>query len=222
MYWTRTANAGGLLEIGGRRVLLDGVCTALGGYEGTPPDLLRQLLEQRIDLIAFTHCHADHFLPAFVGEYLRRWPDTMVMGPAEIGRELAPSPVIQTSADLGGVRIHSVPTRHIGGSFRQLSHQSMVIQGAGACLWFTGDASPTQFRTLSLPRPDTLLVPFAFAATETGWRAVEAARAERLILLHMPRAEADPSGIWPAVEAVLARHGTPPVLIPAMGETVPL
>ena len=33
MRWTRTANAGGLLEADGRRVLLDGVCQGLGTHE---------------------------------------------------------------------------------------------------------------------------------------------------------------------------------------------
>ena len=44
MRFIRTANAGGILETEGCRILLDGVCAPLNGYEGTPSALLAQLL----------------------------------------------------------------------------------------------------------------------------------------------------------------------------------
>ncbi len=221
MRWTRTANAGGLLEADGRRVLLDGVCQGLDGYEGTPPELLERLLETKLDLIAFTHCHRDHFLAPFVREYLRRRPGTPVAGPADLVRALAPYPVTEEPVNLGDLQIHPVPTRHIGAAFRTVPHFSFVLRTSGACLWFTGDAAPTQrVSPEALPRPDVLLAPFAYAATEAGWRAAELTGAKELVLLHMPRRVKDPAGLWPAVEAVLSRRDTISVRIPAMGETL--
>ena len=41
--YTRTANAGGLLEMDGVRILLDGVSQAVGDYLATPPDILDQI-----------------------------------------------------------------------------------------------------------------------------------------------------------------------------------
>ena len=220
MRWTRTANARGLLEADGRRALLDGVCQGLDGYEGTPPELLERLLETKLDLIAFTHCHRDHFLAPFVREYLRRRPGTPVAGPADLVRALAPYPVTEEPVNLGDLQIHPVPTRHIGAAFRTVPHFSFVLRTSGACLWFTGDAAPTQrVSPEALPRPDVLLAPFAYAATEAGWRASELTGAKELVLLHMPRRVKDPAGLWPAVEAVLSRRDTISVRIPAMGET---
>ena len=210
MRWTRTANAGGLLEADGRRVLLDGVCQGLDGYEGTPPDL-----------IAFTHSHRDHFLAPFVRCYLRRWPGTPVAGPADLVQALAPYPVTEEPVNLGDLQIRPVATRHIGAAFRTVPHFSFVLRTSGACLWFTGDAAPTQrVSPEALPRPDVLLAPFAYAATEAGWRAAELTGAKELVLLHMPRRVKDPAGLWPAVEAVLSRRDTISVRIPAMGETL--
>lgn len=221
MRWTRTANAGGLLEADGRRVLLDGVCQGLDGYEGTPPGLLERLLETKLDLIAFTHSHRDHFLAPFVRCYLRRWPGTPVAGPADLVQALAPYPVTEEPVNLGDLQIRPVATRHIGAAFRTVPHFSFVLRTSGACLWFTGDAAPTQrVSPEALPRPDVLLAPFAYAATEAGWRAAELTGAKELVLLHMPRRVKDPAGLWPAVEAVLSRRDTISVRIPAMGETL--
>ena len=159
MRWTRTANAGGLLETDdGRRILLDGVCRALNGYEGTPPALLERLLETKLDLIAFTHSHPDHFLAPFIQDYLRRWPGTVVAGPADVARAAAPYPVTEKIVDLGGIRFFSVPTRHIGATARHTPHLSFVLQTGSTCLWFTGDAAPVQSPPLPpLPRADVLL-----------------------------------------------------------------
>ena len=221
MRWTRTANAGGLLEADDRRVLLDGVCQGLDGYEGTPPELLERLLETKLDLIAFTHSHRDHFLDSFVREYLRRWPGTPVAGPADLVQALAPYPVTEEPVNLGDLQIRPVATRHIGAAFRTVPHFSFALRTSGACLWFTGDAAPTQrVSPEALPRPDVLLAPFAYAATEAGWRAAELTGAKELVLLHMPRRVKDPAGLWPAVEAVLSRRDTISVRIPAMGETL--
>ena len=221
MRWTRTANAGGLLEADGRRVLLDGVCQGLDGYEGTPPELLERLLETKLVLIASPHSHRVHFLDSFVGEYPCRWPGTPVAGPADLVQALAPYPVTEEPVNLGDLQIRPVATRHIGAAFRTVPHFSFVLRTSGACLWFTGDAAPTQrVSPEALPRPDVLLAPFAYAATEAGWRAAELTGAKELVLLHMPRRVKDPAGLWPAVEAVLSRRDTISVRIPAMGETL--
>lgn len=224
MRWTRTANAGGLLETDdGRRILLDGVCQALNGYEGTPPTLLERLLETKLDLIAFTHSHPDHFLAPFIQDYLRRWPGTVVAGPADVARAAAPYPVTEKIVDLGGIRFFSVPTRHIGAAARHTPHLSFVLQTGSTCLWFTGDAAPVQSPPLPpLPRADVLLASYAYAATEAGWQTAAATGAGTMILLHLPRPAEDPAALWPAVQAVRRRHQTPRLLIPGLGETLSL
>ena len=58
--FTRTANAGGLLELDGRSILLDGICDGAGPYLPTPPGMLDALLERKPDLMVVTHAHPDH------------------------------------------------------------------------------------------------------------------------------------------------------------------
>ena len=223
MRFIRTANAGGILEAEGCRILLDGVCAPLNGYEGTPPALLAQLLDTELDLIAFTHGHPDHFHAPFVRDYLRRRPGTAVLGPADVALALSPLPVSEGAFALHGLRLRAVPTRHIGAAARRAPHVSFILQSGGTCLWFTGDAAPVQNPPLPpLPRPDILLAPYAYAATEAGWQAAAATGAGTVVLLHLPRPEEDPAALRQAVDAVRQRHQYPALLIPGMGEALSL
>ena len=86
--YTRTANAGGLLEMDGVRILLDGVSQAVGDYLATPPDILDQLLSAPLDALAFTHNHRDHFLPEFVRQYAKAGQLPRLIGPKDVAADL--------------------------------------------------------------------------------------------------------------------------------------
>ena len=49
--FTRTANAGGLLELDGMAVLLDGICGGVGPYLPTSPALLEELVTDQAERI---------------------------------------------------------------------------------------------------------------------------------------------------------------------------
>ena len=67
----RTANAGILLRLDGKAVLLDGVCGEVKPYLATPEHLRKRVLEEKPDAVAFTHSHIDHCDPLFVSAYLQ-------------------------------------------------------------------------------------------------------------------------------------------------------
>jgi hypothetical protein len=96
-----------------------------------------------------------------------------------------------------------------------------VIQGSKT-LWVMGDAAPTQLRKLEhLPKPDVLVVPFPYLATESTVALVQQYLPCKLILVHMPLPDNDPDGVWNAVKAGMAQckeflH------VPAVGETITL
>lgn len=215
--FTRTANAGGLLELDGRRILLDGVCGAVGPYLPTPPAALDQLIGQAADLAAFTHAHPDHLDPPALEECLYAWGGVPVLGTGEVAEALSPWPVtVGEPVTVGAVRVTPVLSRHIGAAFRKMEHCSLLVEGSLRCL-FLGDAAPTQWTDWSREL-DVLFAPFAYAAAEASWHVVERLAPKRLVLLHMPDRDNDPEGLWRAVEETLARHPGIPAVVPGMGE----
>ncbi len=200
----RTANAGVLLKLDGVSILLDGVCREVKPYPVTPPEERALLSQCWPDVVAFTHNHKDHYDPAFAAEFVKQ-TGGVILGPPGLG---SMQPLTK-----GGVTVTPIPSRHIGAAGKTTPHASFLIQGT-RCIWFLGDASPSFWRNRSdLPKPDVLIVPYAYANTPAGWSATKTLGAETVILLHMPQRKQDTLGLWDAVESV-----TSDVVIPAMCE----
>ena len=97
-------------------------------------------------------------------------------------------------------------------------HNSFVIVGS-QCVWFLGDASPLQWRSKeALPKPDVLIVPYAYLITQSAWEITQSFGANKVILLHMPKPEEDTIGLWKAVKETVGEDHR--VWIPAMDETI--
>ena len=213
----RTANAGGLLTLDGIRILLDGVSGAVGDYLSTPEDVEARLLETDLDLMAFTHDHADHFSPDFVRRYERR-RTVPLLGPVSADS----GSVADGETCVGPIRVAAIPSRHMGDARHEIVHCSFILSGS-RCVWFLGDATPTQWRARTdLPHPDVLIAPFPYGGTEAAWRIVEMLSPETVVLVHLPHPERDSASLWPPVRQTVARHRSRTVLIPAIGETVSL
>jgi L-ascorbate metabolism protein UlaG (beta-lactamase superfamily) len=207
----RTANAGVLLRLDGKRILMDGVCREVKPYLATPPHVRRELLDNPPDALLFTHNHADHYDAAFVSDYLQKTAGP-VMGPADIpfssGKTL----------DLGGVRITQIPSKHVG-KWGDVGHVSFILEGT-RCVWFLGDASPLQWKEKpTLPKADVVIAPYAYGMGN-GWKILEQLGARDVVLLHLPEPDTDPYGLWAAVEESAAQRGDRNMYIPCMEETI--
>ncbi len=204
---TRTANAGVLLEMDGKRILLDGVCEPFPPYLGTPPALREALLREMPDILALTHKHPDHYDPSYVKLYQEKTLRS-VYGPESLSfYELE-----------GGMEMLLLMTRHIGKN--DVSHVSYVIKGSST-VWFMGDASPLSLKKmLDLPKPDLLIVPFAYAITPLAWRMTRETGAEKILLVHMPARADDRDGLFDAVRNTVGK--APSLVIPELGERIRL
>lgn len=202
----RTCNAGVLVKLDGVSILLDGLCEGLEGYLPTPPTLQQALLENPPDLLAFTHNHPDHCSDALLLPYktqIRR----PIVGPASFPVE---------KIGVGEVTVTAVETRHLGKTEPGLSHYSFVIQGS-QCLWFMGDAAPMQLRKMAdFPKPDVLVVPYAYANTVSAWELTQSFCPKMVVLLHLPEKNCDPYGLWRQVEETTT--GDLRLWIPEIGE----
>lgn len=202
----------------GVNILLDGVSKAVGDYLTTPPDILDQLCNTKLDLMAFTHNHCDHFLPEFVRQYAKLHEPPKLVGPKDVADDLPEYGVITASSKAESIQIIAVPSRHIGTAYKNTPHYSFILRGS-SMIWFLGDASPLQWRDQEkLPQPDLLIAPFSYATTEAAWQIMEHFAPKRIILTHLPSREHDGKELWPTMEAVLAHHPECVVFVPDMGE----
>ena len=209
----RTANAGVLLTLDGKRILLDGVCGSVAPYMETPEAIRQQLLQTPPDALAFTHAHEDHYDALFVSQYVQETAGP-VLGPAEIPYAAA-QPLL-----MEGVSVQPVETQHLGKG-QSVSHCSFVIRGS-RCVWFAGDASPESLQSRQiLPPPDILVAPYSYAIGH-GWQVTKSLAPRILLLLHLPERHRDIHGLWSAVEQTVGNDRSVQVLIPAMGEKIQL
>jgi L-ascorbate metabolism protein UlaG (beta-lactamase superfamily) len=207
---TRTANAGVLLELDGVSILMDGVCREVKPYPATPPEVKRTLMEHFPDVVAFTHAHKDHYDPDYAAEYEKQ-TGGVVLGPEDLPRCSA----VMQPCTVGAVTVTPVSSRHIGAAGKTTSHASFVVSGS-RCVWFTGDAAPTQWRQCDLPKPDVLFVPYAYATTQASWALTQSLGASKIILVHMPDREEDTIGLWDAVKSTVGNDEI--MCIPEMGQ----
>lgn len=211
----RTANAGVLLTLDGVSILMDGVCREVKPYPATRPEERARLEKSWPDILAFTHTHKDHYDPGFAAAYQRQ-TNGVILGSEDI-RGATQMPV-----EVGGVSVTVLPSRHIGGAGKTMPHVSFIVDGS-KCVWFLGDSSPLQWKGRNdLPRPDVLIVPYAYANTPSGWAATKSLQPEQVVLLHMPRREDDSVGLWDAVENTVGTPWPENFYVPEMGETLNL
>lgn len=211
----RTANAGVLLKLDGVSILLDGVCREIKPYLATPPDIRAALCADLPDAVAYTHAHKDHYDPVFAAAYQRQ-KNGVILGPADLpGCKASALP-----AEIGGVKITPVSSRHIGAAGKNVAHMSFIIEGS-SCVWFLGDASTFVWKDqVEFPSPDVLIVPYAYATTRAGWSLTQKLAPKVVVLLHLPRREEDTLGLWPAVDETT--RGAVNLRIPQMGERIVL
>ena len=203
----RTANAGVLLKLDGVSILLDGLCEQIDAYLPTPKAMAERLLSNPPDLLAFTHGHADHCSEALLLPYRKQ----------NLRPILGPESLYAGTVRLGDVTITPVESRHIGKTEPGLRHVSYIVQGSH-CIWFTGDASPLQWKgRTDLPKPDVLIAPYAYANTKSALE-LSRALADKLILLHLPQREQDAYGLWEQVEKTIEGYTEIGILIPEIGD----
>ena len=216
----RTANAGILLRLDDKEILLDGVCREVKPYSATPQLELDRLMARWPDAVAFTHTHEDHFDPAFAESY-HAATGRMAISTAQAAKLYPQSICALGEANVGAVRLTAVSTRHLGRGGLDTEHCGFVVQGSQT-LWFMGDGAPAQLKHYAaFKKPDVLVLPFAYLSTPAALRQVQEFLPCKVVLLHMPLPESDDVGLWQAVAPALdaLREW---VVVPQMGQTITL
>ena len=212
MILKRTANAGILLALDSVSILFDGVSREGTAYPATTVDMQDFLIQAKPDAVCFSHIHPDHFDEDFALRYAEK-VGGQVIGP--VGEQLSST---TDSVQVGTVKITPIDTRHIGKVGINMPHMSFIAEGT-SCVWFLGDAAVLQWKNKNdLPKPDVLIVPFAYATTATSWEITKSLGAKHIVIVHMPDKDNDPYQLWQSVMTTIDDQNAVEIWIPDIGE----
>jgi len=181
---TYLANMGVLLEVGNRRVVIDGLHRAeLDGTPPVPPDLLGPLETatgrmRGVEAILTTHRHLDHFAARSVRARLTSDPIVHYLAPSEVVdtlrahgpvsfpnriHGLTPRPGGRLDVDVAGIRITALDLPHNPTRTPRAQNVGYLIRLNGVTILHVGDADPTAERyaphNLAAERIDVAIVP---------------------------------------------------------------
>jgi len=213
MILKRTANAGILLALDGVSILFDGVSREGTAYPATSVDMQDALIQNKPDVLCFSHMHPDHYDKDFALRYKNEIGGAII-GPVE--HELG---ALTGSVQICNIKISAINTRHIGKVGINVPHTSFIVEGS-SCVWFLGDAAVLQWKNrCDLSKPDVLIVPFAYATTATSWEITKSLGAKHIVVVHMPDKQTDPYGLWDSVVQTTYNDNTVEIWIPDIGES---
>lgn len=158
---TLVANAGLLLESGGRKLLLDGLHSQENGMFSPVPPCIREQIMKRIPpfdgirWVAFTHFHEDHFDLDLVNRYLQEAAPEMLVMPEDtqygVSSKLKAGVCSTEAIELPMGQCRSIrlwetgsltafPSRHAGREYETVSHLCYVLEADGKKVLILGDS----------------------------------------------------------------------------------
>ena len=200
---TLLANAGVLLDFGGRKVLVDGLYEAPPpGFSPIPGDALQRLMSAEppfdgIELLFFTHEHPDHYSGRLPELDSAKNAPKMTVKPDGSYRRLR----------LGdGFEAELLPTRHLDERFADVLHTGIVFSFRGRRILITADTDYTAetFSSLAETELDAVLLnPLFFSALCRGNYFKGRLNAKRYIIYHLPFPQDDSYKMNAALERSL-------------------
>ncbi len=168
---TFVGNAGFLVTIGGKKVLIDAIFAGFPGDYQLPKDVRESLVNARppfdnVDLILITHYHDDHFNAPMVRQYLKNNPKARLISTAQVTDQLPGlgSRVITAAATKGnpaqtnidGIQVKALYLPHVSpppaGQIEDINF-GYIVTVNDLCLFHTGDCVPKLIDMTVPPSP---------------------------------------------------------------------
>jgi L-ascorbate metabolism protein UlaG (beta-lactamase superfamily) len=217
---TYIANAGVMLELGDKKVLIDSFCNStIPLYKNPSAQTREQMILgispfDKIDCLLVTHHHPDHFDPESVACFLKYQKNSFVVSTTEVisqisrrlsnvesGRLIKPdtSGGDLESLQIKGIKIQPIFMRHDGEEYRDVPNLAYLIETAGEKVLHVGDAKPIpeNYNNLNLAAQniDLLLAPFPYIGLPKGRQVIEKyIRPRKIAVIHLPIRELDHGG----------------------------
>jgi L-ascorbate metabolism protein UlaG (beta-lactamase superfamily) len=213
------ANAGVLVNIDGKKVLIDGLNNAKYPlYKSTPIEISKKITEgippfDHIDVMLVTHNHSDHFDVESVAGFLNKNPDVVVISNDEIitaikkhifdsveTRLIAiqPEHPCKKRIQFKGIDIVAFSLAHDGKEHTEVHNLAFLIDGSKKVLHL-GDGAPIKenYEALHLDqlKIDLLIANFPYVSLPSARNIiVEYIKPKKIAVVHLPYRELDRFG----------------------------
>ena len=217
---TYISNAGVLITLGDKKILIDGLCDSeTPMFKNPPSDLKKKIVANmppfdNIDIMLFTHHHSDHFDPISITEYRKQNKHTAILVNHEAIRKLDSfltgyefPRCIKCDIPLGsrecfhvhGINIEAISLLHDGKEYEDVQNIAYLIEAGKNTILHVGDAKPTaeNYLNLNLTKKniDLLIAPFPYIGLPSGRRVIEKYIKPKMIMpVHFPYKELDNGG----------------------------
>lgn len=210
---TYIANAGVMIDLQGKKILIDGLCNPkLPIYKNTPDDIKKRIIQGRspfnnIDVILFTHHHTDHFDPISTAEFIKYNPNTPVVSTKEVIsriKNIEESTLLELDPALGstekisvqGIKISAIPMLHEGKEYINVKNLAYQIEVEGTRILHVGDAKSVKENFDCLDNEiDILIAPFPFVGLPSARQVIEKyINPKKIAAVHLPYQELDSFG----------------------------
>lgn len=198
---TLTANAGVILEGGGRVVLVDALHREkVRGFSTLSPRQSEQLLDyfsrRQPDLCLTTHLHPDHYSASLLARARERWPDCVFFGP-DAGLT-GPGRFVPA-----GIPVDAALLPHDGKEYAHVVNYGYFLTLGDCSILFPGDCATTAASALGAlaagRRVDLAVLNFPWLCLPHARAAVREVISPRAVaLVHLPLPEDDLDGFRPA------------------------
>lgn len=217
---TYVSNAGLLLELYDKKILIDGFCNSALPIYKNPTKYIREKMIlgsppfNNIDILLFTHHHSDHFDVKSTGEFLKNNKDTFVLSTPKVIDEIkkayfeidedrlfSANPQLYSREDitLKGICIQSISMLHEGKEYEDVQNLGFLIEVEEKKVCHVGDAKAIKENYMDLDliqkNIDLLAVPFPYVGVHTGRQVIEKYIApKKVAAIHWPYRELDNYG----------------------------
>lgn len=214
---TYISNAGVLVEIGNKKILIDSLCDSkVPIYKATPDEVKDKIVGgvppfDGIDLMLFTHHHSDHFEPKSTAEFIKCQANVVLVSTGETIRRLKtldPSvdesrlivPDLQAgegkALEINGIRIQVISMVHDGKDYQDVENFAYLLEVDEKRILHVGDAKPMteNYGHLNLVEQsiDLLLAPFPYVGIPAGQLVIaNQIKPKKIAAIHLPYKEKD-------------------------------
>lgn len=201
---TLSANAGGALQLGQHRLLIDAL------HEGKLPGFstLDHCLRQQVfnhpafinpELICVTHEHPDHYSEALIHKAQTAWPNAVLCLP-EVGQ-------VVTCGDL---QLTYISLTHEGAEYENLPHFGILITWQGKHILISGDcriADDALLQAVDGLTIDLAILNFPWLTLKKGRACLEKVlQPKQCVFWHLPFESDDVNGYRRSAEAALQQY----------------
>ena len=216
-YAVLTANAGLLICVNGKKILIDALHNEkTKRFSSVSDSVSRMVISgdgdfEHIDYMIVTHDHPDHVSSLLTNNFLKNHPETHVFAPMRglITDNMHNLMLPNETFFIDGDTFSFKKAMHDGEEYKHILNYSGIITVAGKTIAFFGDAGVTKMlaaEEISNAKVDIGIYNFPFLTLTRGREIIKKMDPEECIICHLPFEHDDINGYIPVVKRLFEKH----------------